>query len=230
SLVGQQRLRVIPDSRTVFLVSFVCSFLIRSQRQHPSGARGRTRAKLRAGLRIVAADVRRRTVFEEMTVLSTSPALSRDAATIGRIVFEQTPALSASSRRRLQVASVFARALSAIGVAWLLCFSLGSPRVFAADVEDAQKQFIAGDYTNCIRVCEQAVGARDGSEEWKLLLAQSLLTVGRYTNALAVISSALAQHASSVRVRLLAYDVLRQNGRTDDAKRMLDEINNLAGS
>ncbi|PYI84817.1 MAG: hypothetical protein DME26_12665, partial [Verrucomicrobia bacterium] len=120
--------------------------------------------------------------------------------------------------------------MSAIGVAWLLCFSLGSPRVFAADVEDAQKQFIAGDYTNCIRVCEQAVGARDASEEWKLLLAQSLLTVGRYTNALAVISSALAQHASSVRVRLLAYDVLRQNGRTDDAKRVLDEINNLAGS
>jgi tetratricopeptide (TPR) repeat protein len=99
-----------------------------------------------------------------------------------------------------------------------------------ADLEEVRKQFISGQYSNCIRACEQAIADREYSEEWRLLLVQSLLATGRYTNALGVINASLDRYASSVRLRVLARDVFLQNGRKDRADALLQEINYLAGS
>ncbi len=57
-----------------------------------------------------------------------------------------------------------------------------------ADLEEAQQQFIKGQYSNCVRLCQRALRDTENSEEWRLLLIDSFLTVGQYTNALAVLT------------------------------------------
>src|SRR5262245_9494551 len=67
----------------------------------------------------------------------------------------------------------------------LIWFSLACA-LHSADLEEVRKQFLSGQYSNCIRACEQAIADREYSEEWRLLLVQSLMATGRYTNALGV--------------------------------------------
>jgi tetratricopeptide (TPR) repeat protein len=97
----------------------------------------------------------------------------------------------------------------------------------SAELEEARALYIMGRYQECIRVCKQAIAERESSEEWRLLLTQSLTTVGRYADAFSVIRTNLERYPWSVRLRLLGHAVYRQNGRTDDATALLGEINNL---
>src|SRR5215510_8356127 len=73
----------------------------------------------------------------------------------------------------------------------LAFFSCSSFPLFAADLEKARQEFLSGSYSNCIRHAEQAIRQNDFEEDWRLLLAKSLLTVGKYPEALTVISNAL---------------------------------------
>src|ERR1051325_4079281 len=95
------------------------------------------------------------------------------------------------------------------------------------DLEEARPLLTRGKYTECIRFCQEAIAQRETSEEWRLLLAQSLLAVGRYTNAYSLIHTNLERYPWSVRLRLLGHEVFRQNGQTDEAANLLSEINNL---
>jgi tetratricopeptide (TPR) repeat protein len=113
-----------------------------------------------------------------------------------------------------------------VGLA-LLC---GAQLLPAADLQLAQKEFISGNYTNAVRLAEQAIGANDSDEDWRLLLANTLMTLGRCTNAQAVITTNLARYNTSIRLRLLGYEVFRQNGQTNRAREALDEINQLVGN
>lgn len=97
----------------------------------------------------------------------------------------------------------------------------------ALEPDEARQQFIKGNYSECIRAAEQALGEKDSSEEWRLLLAQSFLAVGQYTNAFLVVSTNLERFPWSVRLRLLGREAYRQNGQTDEAQQLLSEINNL---
>src|SRR2546423_15506865 len=47
----------------------------------------------------------------------------------------------------------------------------------AADLEEARQQLVQGHYSDCIHLCEQALGAQEYSEEWRLLLIDCLMTV-----------------------------------------------------
>src|SRR6266567_7263920 len=94
-------------------------------------------------------------------------------------------------------------------------------------LEEARPLFPKGNYAECIRVCDEAIAQRETSEEWRLLLAQSLLAVGRYTDASSVIRTNLERYPWSVRLRLLGHQVFRQNGQADQASRLLNEINDL---
>ena len=105
-----------------------------------------------------------------------------------------------------------------------------SAALHGADLEEVRRQFISGQYSNCIRACEQAIADREYSEEWRLLLVQSLMATGRYANALAVINSSLDRYSGSVRLRVLAREVFLHNGRKDRADALLQEINYLAGT
>ena len=60
--------------------------------------------------------------------------------------------------------------------AWLILVSLVSSH--AADLEEAQRQLIAGDYSNCIVQAQQALEARSDEVEWRMVLAQALLANG----------------------------------------------------
>src|SRR5262245_42405039 len=97
----------------------------------------------------------------------------------------------------------------------------------AAELEEARPLFIKGQYTECIRLCEEAIAEREPSEEWRLLLAKSLLAVGRYTNAYEVISTNLDRFPWSVRLRLTGRDVYQQNGQVTEAAELLSDINRL---
>jgi tetratricopeptide (TPR) repeat protein len=99
----------------------------------------------------------------------------------------------------------------------------------AAEIEDARPLFIKGQYQDCIKLCEEALVEKEPSEEWRLLLGQSLLALGRYTNAYTVISTNLEKFPWSVRLRLLGREVYRRNGRVDEAATLLSEINTLGG-
>ena len=72
-----------------------------------------------------------------------------------------------------------------------------------ADLESAREDYQSGRYTNCIATCEKAIANDESAEEWRLLLARSLVAVGRYTNAASVISTNLEQYGWSIHLRLL---------------------------
>ena len=95
-----------------------------------------------------------------------------------------------------------ARFLCALA-AGLSCFFCGSAwRLQAADLDEGRQHFIQGHYSDCIRLCEQALGDQEYSEEWRLLLIDCFMTVGRYTNALTVVTANMERYPSSLRLRL----------------------------
>ena len=108
----------------------------------------------------------------------------------------------------------------------LLCFL----PVSAADLEQCRKLFITGEYSECIRLSEQAVRERERNEEWAVLLVKSLLAVGRYPEAEGALTNALSRYRSSIRLRLAGWETLNANGNTDAARDLLQEINDRAAS
>src|SRR5258706_5169239 len=127
-------------------------------------------------------------------------------------------------RARILTRASLVRALSRV-----VLVGFASLQVDAADLEAARPLLIQGHYAECIRACERAIAARESSEEWRLLLAQSLMAVGRYTNAYSVISTNLERYPWSIRLRLLGREVYQQNGLPQQAAGLLGEINNLGG-
>ncbi len=114
---------------------------------------------------------------------------------------------------------------------WCVVFVGGaSVQLAVADLQQARKEFSSGNYTNCVRLAGQAINAGDPDEDWRLLLTSSLMTLGQYTNAQAVITTNLSRYYTSIRTRLLGHEVFRQNGQTNRAREMLEEINQLAGN
>jgi tetratricopeptide (TPR) repeat protein len=113
---------------------------------------------------------------------------------------------------------------------WILCLSCSAPVLFGAEFDDVQKLYLSGQYEDSIRLSKEATRDRYVGEEWSVLLTQSLLTVGQYGEALTVISNAVTRNARSLRLRVLAHDVFRQNGKGEEAKAMLEEINQLGST
>lgn len=115
------------------------------------------------------------------------------------------------------------RAATLVG-AWVgLLFSVG-----AADVSEARKVFLAGDYKKAIQLCREALKSDTGEEDWPLLLTESLLAVGDYPNAQVVMTQAMEQFPFSLRTKLLAREVWLYNGNPVRAKEFLEEIAQLA--
>src|ERR1051325_4259021 len=100
--------------------------------------------------------------------------------------------------------------------------------VFAADIDEARKSFIKGQYEECIKLCDQALRTGEFSEEWPLLKTRSELEIGRYEEAKKTLLTALNRQPYSIRLRLIGYDVQRANGDPERARYYLNEINNLA--
>src|SRR5262245_49076297 len=74
----------------------------------------------------------------------------------------------------------------------VLLAALLSFNVVAADLKEAQDQFITGNYSKSIALAHEALRDRPDSEEWSLLLSQALRETGRYPEAQTVVSNALS--------------------------------------
>ena len=110
-----------------------------------------------------------------------------------------------------------------------VCTLLGLLPVRAADLDQCRRLFIGGDYSECLRLCEEAVRDRGREEEWAALLTKSLLATGRYPEAQSALTNALTRNRSSIRLLLLGCEVSTANGNTDRARAFLEEINERGG-
>ena len=110
-----------------------------------------------------------------------------------------------------------------------LLLSLAAVGLRGAGLDEVRPLFIKGDYAKSIRLCNEAIGDGEPEDEWRVLLARSLMAVGHYTNAYSVVSTNLAKFPWSVQLRLLAHQVYKLNGQPDEAAATLNEINRLGG-
>lgn len=110
---------------------------------------------------------------------------------------------------------------------WLWCCPLA---LAAAEPDEARALYLKGDYAECVRLAEQGMAEDRRNEEWPWWRVRALLTLGRYPEAREVIDDALKRLYRSIRLRLLGYDVMRQNGDRARADQLLQEINELGGT
>lgn len=115
-------------------------------------------------------------------------------------------------------------------LAFLLGMLAVSPVMRAAEPEEVQADFLAGKHADAIKAAQAGLSDAPANGEWSLLLVQSLLAVGRYGEADAAIREALGRDAQSIRLRWLAREVAFANGRPEEAKERLDEIQRLVKS
>jgi tetratricopeptide (TPR) repeat protein len=105
-----------------------------------------------------------------------------------------------------------------------LAFLLVAVSAGAGEMEDAQNIFLSGDYARVVELASNDVAERPYSEEWQILLSESLLALGRYPEAQTVVSNSLARGYPSPRLRWVARRVLLANGRKEEADDMVNRI------
>ena len=115
-------------------------------------------------------------------------------------------------------------------LAFLLGMLAVGPVMRAAEPEEVQADFLAGKHADAIKAAQAGLSDAPANGEWSLLLVQSLLAVGRYGEADAAMREALGRDAQSIRLRWLAREVAFANGRPEEAKERLDEIQRLVKS
>ena len=92
----------------------------------------------------------------------------------------------------------------------MLVLSLASSSL-AAEVDDARKLLIKGDYAECIQVASKAIDSRAFGEDWYLLKAEAEMQTGRYKDAYETISAGLTRYAWSVRLRQAGIEPARMS-------------------
>jgi uncharacterized protein HemY len=95
---------------------------------------------------------------------------------------------------------------------------------WGADLEEAQKLYVSGNYTQCLVLAQEGLAERPRWEDWQALLTETLLTLGQYREAQSVISNAVAHGYVSLRVCWLAREVFLSNGEIQAAEDMLNRI------
>lgn len=116
-----------------------------------------------------------------------------------------------------------------LGAAFLLLVML-PVAVRALEVEETRKLLLEGKYAECQKAAQKAIDDNEYDEDWRWLHAKALMEQGKYPEALESITKSVPRYYSSVRLRLLSYEIHRANGQLDRAKSLLSEINYLAGS
>jgi tetratricopeptide (TPR) repeat protein len=107
----------------------------------------------------------------------------------------------------------------------LLCFGVlfVATDAGAQDLEQAQRQFLHGNYPEVIRTAQKQVAEDPYSSDWRLLLVKSLLTVGRYGEAYTNAMEGLNNYSSTIEMRLLARETaLYQNDLAGANRRLLE--------
>jgi len=114
-------------------------------------------------------------------------------------------------------------------VSFLTTFNSHTLPASAANLDVARPLFIKGEFKKCIQQCQEAIREGEPEDEWRVLLARSMMAIGNYTNAYSVVSTNLERFPWSVQLRLLGHEVYRRNGKPEEAATLLEEINRLGG-
>jgi tetratricopeptide (TPR) repeat protein len=111
---------------------------------------------------------------------------------------------------------------------WLFCgvAFFNGQSVAAQSLEDAQQQFLRGNYDTVIKTAQKQV--EDGlSSDWRMLLVQSLLTVGRYGEAYTNAQNGIHDYPIRLRMFLLAREAALYQNDPVSANRRLSEAQDL---
>lgn len=98
-----------------------------------------------------------------------------------------------------------------------LVAALLSGTVRAADLTAATKLFKTGKYAETINAAMAAIRVDPWDEDAWVLMVRAELASGKYTDAQQTYQAGLNQNPQSIALRLAGYDVLRANGRPEDA-------------
>src|SRR5688572_17749798 len=109
--------------------------------------------------------------------------------------------------------------LMAVSLAW---------EVRAADLEAAETMLRSGKYEEALKEGQQVGETEQRIEEWPIVRARALAALGRYPEARQVVTEALPHLGNAMRLRLLGYEILQQNGDEPGAAKLLEEIAQLA--
>jgi tetratricopeptide (TPR) repeat protein len=107
--------------------------------------------------------------------------------------------------------------IALLSLAWALSIQ-------AAELKDAQHQFLAGDYSSSLRAAQKAIEDQPDDEDWQSLLIQALLATGKYPEALQAATNALAHDSRSIKLRWQAQKAYASNGQVDRSNELVDEI------
>ncbi|HEY0968618.1 MAG TPA: tetratricopeptide repeat protein [Opitutaceae bacterium] len=114
--------------------------------------------------------------------------------------------------------------MRSVGIMAILAGLLLAGPLQAADAEEAWKQLRKGEYEDVIDEALALVSDPATPEEWHLLLSEALLTVGRYPEAEAATARGLVREPGSIRLRWLAREAARAQGKIVRAEELLTEI------
>ncbi len=97
----------------------------------------------------------------------------------------------------------------------------------AQTIEEAQQQFIRGNYAAVIKAAQKEVDDNGYRGDWRMLLVKSLLMVGKYDAAYTNAMTGSPDYATEIAMRLLAREVGLYHDDPAEANRRLSEISLL---
>ncbi|TWT33919.1 tetratricopeptide repeat protein [Posidoniimonas corsicana] len=97
----------------------------------------------------------------------------------------------------------------------------------AATVSEAEKLLLKGSYEECIELAEAEIEEGIRLEQWRHVKAEAELAIGRYADAMATVEEGLESYPQSIRMRMLAHQVFRFNGRDELAAMHLGRVGQL---
>ena len=129
---------------------------------------------------------------------------------------------ASSTHRRIRVVAPMALRLAAV-----VCFLAGV--VFAQSIDEAQKQYLAGQYEQVIttastQVSERRSLMRDSNRDWRILLVKSLLATGRYDEAYTNAAGSISGRMPEFTLRLLAQEAALYRNDPRDAAAWIEDI------
>jgi len=108
-----------------------------------------------------------------------------------------------------------------------LYIALLSLTAAAADLEEAEKLFRTGRYSECALAVDSGLENNLAAERWRHLKIKTELVRGRDKEAMAALEEALQSFPASISLHLLASQVYRQRGRGAEAAAELDTLASL---
>ncbi len=117
---------------------------------------------------------------------------------------------------------------AALGFLLLIVAPLSVGAQQALDIDEARSLYHTGGYAPCARAAESAIERNQWNEAWRRLKIQAELATGDYAPARQTLEKALERYPSSIRLRLLGYQVYRHNDQAARADAMLGQSQALA--